>query len=127
MILDEIWRLEIQNGVCINNDVLGVNSHDVINGRKHYIADVHALWSQNETLTSGGCFWWYSPEDVSETDIQTRNVFSCLKRLEWMHILRSIAKIKIKKIKIFCNWLLIELSYWLKPGFCQKNLEIYSS
>ena len=72
----------MENGACNNRDALGVfiNSYDVINGRRQYIADVHALWSQNETLTSGRCSWWHIPEDVSETEIQTRNVFSCLKR-----------------------------------------------
>ena len=71
----------MENSTC-NRDARGVfiNSYDVTNGRRQYIADVHALRSQNVTLTSGGCSWWYIPEDVSETDIQTRNVFSCLKR-----------------------------------------------
>ena len=61
----------MENATC-NRDALGVfiNSYDVINGRRQYIADVHALWSQNETLTSGGCSWWYVPEEEFQKEIQ---------------------------------------------------------
>ena len=64
--------LEMDHGVCNNTDALGVfiNSHDVINGRRQYIADVRALWSQNGTLTSGGCSWWYIAEEEFQKEIQ---------------------------------------------------------
>ena len=61
----------MENGVCNNRDALGVfvNGYDVTNGRRQYIADVRALWSQNETLTSDGCSWWYIPEEEFQKEI----------------------------------------------------------
>ena len=69
---DEMWMLEMENATCNNRDALGVfiNSYDVIRGRRQYIADVRAFWSQNETLTSGGCSWWYIPEEEFQNEIQ---------------------------------------------------------
>ena len=80
LFLDEIWKLETEDGSCNNNDLPGVfiNSNGVINGRRQYIADVRALWSQNETLTSGGCSWWYIPVEFFETvRFLQKDYFAC--------------------------------------------------
>ena len=62
----------MENGACSNREALGVfiNSYDVINGRRQYIAEVRALWAQNETLISGLCSWWYVPEEEDQKEIQ---------------------------------------------------------
>ena len=62
----------METGVCNHRDVLGVffNNYNVVNGRRQFMADVRALWSQNETLTSGGCSWWYIPEEKFQREIQ---------------------------------------------------------
>ena len=61
----------MENGVCNNRDAMGVfiRSYDVSYGRQQYVADLRALWSQNETLTSGGCSWWYIPEEMFQREI----------------------------------------------------------
>ena len=62
----------MENGACNKRDALGVfvNKYISINGRRHYNADVRALWSQNETLTFGGCSWWYIPEVSLKKEIE---------------------------------------------------------
>ena len=67
--------METEDGVCNNNDLPGVFV-DVIDGRRQYTADVRALWSQNETLTSGECSLWHIPDEVFK--FQPKDYFACL-------------------------------------------------
>ena len=72
--------LEIENGACNNSDKPGIfiNSYDVTYGRRQYMADLRALWSQNETLTSGGCSRWYIPGEVFKAvRLRPRDYFTC--------------------------------------------------
>ena len=69
----------MENGACNNRDALGVliRSYDVTERLRQYNADLRALWSQNETLTSGGCSWWYIPEVSLKKEIQEDLFVSC--------------------------------------------------
>ena len=82
-ILDEISAISINSriiSVCDANNAyrLILQSYENNNGNRQYVSDVSTLWSQDTTLTSSGCYWWYIPDECSKSRVMdAKNYFLC--------------------------------------------------
>ena len=75
-----IWLETNMSPVCDTNKVSGFFLQNYSNNtcNRQYVSNVSTLWSQNTTLTSSGCYWWYIPtECIKSRGMETKNYFLC--------------------------------------------------
>ena len=80
-IIDDISMVTVEDDddlSCSVNSTLRFFMQKNSNKNKQTLGDLSAIWSQNTSLTSGGCSWWYIPEDVFKPfRIKPKDYFAC--------------------------------------------------
>ena len=101
---DEISLIRLEDGSCGNKgNSTGWFVHDykMTKGCKIYRGHKGALWSGNQTLTSGGCSWWYISWREKHVKLKI-SLFYCkvkMNKIKRTHCLYTYYKCTVSFIK----------------------------